>query len=409
MGVLQLNSVGTAVINAVGLISATAGFIDLNGTAIPPTPITKISDKVEPLALLGAPKVPVDFGGDAVTGRKEEQVLVDTTLTPAGTYNPNTLKETVIDSVLSGLGIGSAVDIYDPKYVTPIERKTTLSTAGKARNYKLVVPPRDSSQKTPSGNLIPPERHFGGEFKYETEDDWNTAAGQKAANAMTSTSDYEYNHKLPGAPGASYTPTGGSGNTVAIPADKLADINSKTDFPASYALSEHFTLGMFVHSQGHYLRDTTLPSGKSGTGGGTFTKSMLVANLAALCVNIMEPIFKELGPCTQMGGGATWTITSGLRNENSGSDHNKGMACDFHLYPNRDIAELYALVTKLEKMLPYNQLIFEYRNNGASNWIHVSYSSSGRQGRAFTMIDDKVVNASGSVASGSTGLYQFFV
>ena len=228
---------------------------------------------------------------------------------------------------------------------------------------------------------------------------------------MTSTSDYENNNKLPGAPEESYTPTGGSGTTKQLSTEKLADINGRTDFPASFPLSEHFTLGMFVHSQGHFLRDTTLPAGKSGAGGAgtqTYTKKHLVANLAALCENIMEPIYKELGPCTQMGGGANWTITSGLRNDSNGSDHNKGMACDFHLYPNRDISELFALVVKLEKILPYNQLIFEYRNKGASNWIHVSYSTDGRQGRAFTMIDDKVVNSSGKVAPGSTGLYKFF-
>ena len=419
-GVMQLNSGGIAVINAVGTFSATSPKIDLNGAAVAATVIEPISEEIKALDLLGAPKVPVDFGGDEIKDRKEEQILVDTTLTPAGAYNPNTLPQTLIDSVLNDLPIvgnvlssfgGKVPNIYDPKYVAPVERKTTLSTVGKAENHKLVVPPRDSSHKTANSNMVPPERHFGSEFKYETEDDWNSAAGQKAAHTMTSTSDYENNNKLPGAPEESYTPTGGSGTTKQLSTEKLADINGRTDFPASFPLSEHFTLGMFVHSQGHFLRDTTLPAGKSGAGGAgtqTYTKKHLVANLAALCENIMEPIYKELGPCTQMGGGANWTITSGLRNDSNGSDHNKGMACDFHLYPNRDISELFALVVKLEKILPYNQLIFEYRNKGASNWIHVSYSTDGRQGRAFTMIDDKVVNSSGKVAPGSTGLYKFF-
>ena len=105
---------------------------------------------------------------------------------------------------------------------------------------------------------------------------------------------------------------------------------------------------------------------------------------------------------------ATWNITSGLRNDKNGSDHNKGRACDLQLYPDRNINTQYDLVCKLEKMLPYNQIIFEYRNNGTSNWIHISYSTKGNQKMAFTMVDDKTVNASGSVAPGSTGFYKFY-
>jgi predicted chitinase len=414
-GALELKSFSNINMTAPGNFAVSALKVDLNPVA--PVVISAISNKVDSLTLLGAPKVPVDFAGNPVKDRQEEQVLVDTVLTPVGVYNPNSLTETVIDSVLDNIPLvgdilslfgGTTPDIYDVKYVAPVERKTTLSAAGKAKNHKLVVPPRDSSHKTAAGNLVPPERHSDASYKYETEEDWNTPSGQKAANAMTTTSDYEYNHKLPGEPQEASAMTGGSSSVVAISNEKKEDIKNRTDFPANYPLSEHFTLGMFVHSQGTVLRDTTLTAGQSGSRGGHYTKQDIVANLAALCENVMEPIYKELGPCLQMGGGATWKINSGLRNEKTGSDHNKGMACDFRLYPGRDTNELYDLVVKLEKMLPYHQIIFEYRDNGRSNWIHVSFSSEGRQARAFTMIDDKVVDSSGKPKAGSTGLYKFY-
>lgn len=390
--------------------------VDLN--PVVPVVISAISNKVESLALLGSPKVPVDFAGNPVKDRQEEPVLVDTVLNPAGEYNPNTLSKNIIDSVLDSIPLvgdilssfgGVTPNVYDKKYAdTPVESKTSLAAANSATTNRLVVPPIESAYNEGHANLVPPERHSDASYKYETEEDWNTPSGQKAANAMTTTSDYEYNHKLPGDPQEASAMTGGSSSVVAISDEKREDIKNRTDFPANYPLSEHFTLGMFVHSQGTVLRDTTLTAGQSGSRGGHYTKQDIVANLAALCENVMEPIYKELGPCLQMGGGATWKINSGLRNEKTGSDHNKGMACDFRLYPGRDTNELYDLVVKLEKILPYHQIIFEYRDNGRSNWIHVSFSSEGRQARAFTMIDDKVVDSSGNAKAGSTGLYKFY-
>ena len=463
-GALELTSKVSAIINS-KTTSITSTKIDLNGVPIPSTKITPIPNKVQPLAPLGAPAQVVDFSGNILPNRPEEQVLVSTALSPVGVSNPNSLPEKAISEILQGStpslndlvgtsgisglsysalssvlgpqitnsieaiaseisGVISSLyspaptsaipDIYSTKFTGPMESKTSLSSAGGPSNpySKLQVPSAIGASQSPHPNMVPPSRHTDPQSQYETPDDWATANGMAAANAMTSTSDYQNNVAgQRGSASASSAATGGTGNGKQLSADKLADINSKSDFPASYPLSAHFTLGMFVHSQGHTLQDTVLARGKSESSGPAskaYSKQQLVANLAALCENIMEPLYTLLGPCKQMGSGATWNITSGLRNEKTGSDHNKGRACDFQLSPRASIGEMYKLVVKLEKMLPYNQLIFEYRKQGASNWIHVSYSTDGNQGRSFTMCDDEVVNASGNPAPGSTGLFEFY-
>jgi hypothetical protein len=48
----------------------------------------------------------------------------------------------------------------------------------------------------------------------------------------------------------------------------------------------------------------------------------------------------------------------------------------------------YEFVQKLEKILPYDQLILEYRYPD-SVWIHVSFKSKGPRKQAFTMLNDK--------------------
>lgn len=413
---IRLETSGNYQIKAKNVTIDASNIVTINGA----TKLDLNPTDFVPLESLGNPSTPVDFAGDTISGRDKENILVDTTLNPAGEYNPNTLPKNVIDSVLGNIPLstdllskfGGKPDVYDVKYRGPIETKTNLSTVGKATSHRLVVPVAEAAYNQPYPNLVPPPRHTDGVFKYETEDDWNSAQGQKVRKDITSTSDYEHNGFSQGVPQESATPTGGAGAGVGLSADKLNDINSKTDFPANYKLSEHFTLGMLVHQQGHILKDCTLPGGKSekaGTATRLYTKQEIVSNLCALATNILEPIYKELGPCKQMGvSGATWNITSGLRNDTNGSDHNKGRAVDIQLWPNRNINEQFELVKKLEKLLPYNQIIFEYRNNGTSNWIHISYSTNGNQGMAFTMVDDKTVDSSGKVAPGSTGFYKFY-
>lgn len=396
-GNLELQSVSTAVINATDLLSSTSTKIDLNGAKLDITDIA-------PLVALGAPKVPVDFAGDPVKDREKEQVLVDTVLNPSGEYNPLTLPKTIIDDVLSGIPIvgdllssfgGTVPDVYDVKYAgSPIENKTSLAAAGKASSHRLVVPPPESAYNQPYDNLIPPQRTSSGEFKFEEESDWNSPEGQKLADKLYTTSEYEHNAIKNPTVDDSASISGGSGAGAGISAEKLAEINNQSDYPLSYKLSEHFTLGMLTLGGKYIVRDADLPSAGSSARR-TYTKQIIVANLAALCENILEPIYKEIGPCQGGGSGATWLITSGLRTEGAvksskaSSDHNKGRAVDFQFTENNTVDNLFDLISKLEKILPYNKLIMEYKNNGRSKWIHCSYSTEGNVGQTYTYVEDK--------------------
>ena len=396
-GNLELQAFKTAVLNAPNIISMTSTKIDLNGANIP------ISN-IEPLVLLGDPKVPVDFKGDAVKDREKEQVLVDTTLNPAGEYNPNTLSKSVIAQSLSGIPFvgealssfvgGVAPNIFSSKYDGPIENKTSLSAAGVPSDQysPLQVPPLIGSCKPTHKNMEPIPRSSSGEFKYEEDSDWATAGGQKAADKLYNNSEYKNTADRNPADQDSASISGGTGSGSKLSAAKQAEIDSQSDFPLSYKLSEHFTLGMLTLGGKYRVVDAELPSAGSNNRN-LYTKQMLVANLAALCENILEPIYKEIGACQGGGGSATWMITSGLRTEGAvksskpTSDHNKGRAVDFQLLDN-SIDNLFTLVGKLEKLLPYNKLLMEYKNNGASRWIHCSYSTDGNAGQSYTYVDD---------------------
>jgi predicted chitinase len=407
-GDLQLKS-------SMNINSLSGAMFNVTGTQVqlnPPSPV--VIPSIEELPLLGAAKKPVDFAGNEIKDRAKENVLVDTTLNPAGEFNPNTLKGNTIASLLEGSPLpadvlavfkGATPNIYDPKYAgVPIETKTSLPVSGVSPSNRLRVPPVDSAHSQGGLNLVPPQRTAGGEFKYEEEDEWNSAAGQKASNTLYTTSDYE-NNGIKNPPEQDAAPTtGGAGAGSGLSAEKQAEINAQSAFPLSYKLSEHFTLGMLTLGGKYQVADVSLPSSGSGARS-LYTKQTLVANLSALCQNILEPIYKELGPCQGGGGGATWLISSGLRTEGSvagskaTSDHNKGRAVDFQLLGNNTIENLFNLVSKLEKILPYNKLLMEYRSNGASRWIHCSYSTEGNVGQTYTYVDDK---------KHSTGLKKLF-
>jgi hypothetical protein len=171
------------------------------------------------------------------------------------------------------------------------------------------------------------------------------------------------------------------------------------------------------------LRDTELPPGKGDSFSGykLFTQADLVANMADLAQNICEPIWDILGPPAGVHRVSSktgrWVITSGLRNagnvKQSGdtSDHNKGRALDFQLWPGGRYLETLDLAAQLEKILPYHQMILEYRDPSASkgawqNWMHIAYKQGGLK-QAFTMYNDKTVNAQGTPTPGARGFFLF--
>lgn len=103
-----------------------------------------------------------------------------------------------------------------------------------------------------------------------------------------------------------------------------------------------------------------------------FTKEEIVANMAALAVNILDPLsdyFKSMGKKIN--------FTSGFRTRDtlpSGevSQHQKGMAVDIQIAGLRP-AQYLPIAYWIRDNLPFDQLIFEHSSITRNIWLHVSY------------------------------------
>lgn len=102
----------------------------------------------------------------------------------------------------------------------------------------------------------------------------------------------------------------------------------------------------------------------------------VVANLKALCENVLQPLRNSLG-CPVI-------VSSGFRcaelNKKIGgrpnSQHLLGEAADF-VVPQRNLKDVFNYI---KAHLPYDQLLFEYNSSG-DRWIHVSYRTDGKNRR----------------------------
>ncbi len=103
--------------------------------------------------------------------------------------------------------------------------------------------------------------------------------------------------------------------------------------------------------------------------------SEVIYNLALVCINVMQPIRDWYGQAIN--------ITSGYRspklNKAIGgsltSDHCYGRAIDFTV-PKHDFKKVFEFI---KSNLQFDQLIWEFGDDIAPNWIHVSYRESGNR------------------------------
>ena len=244
--------------------------------------------------------------------------------------------------------------------------------------------------------LVAPESEGESVFLVETDEDWNTPAGQALKK------DLESKHGTPPAtPQDSATPTGGTDTTVAASCDIIHGVQ---EFTKDFKLSANFTLGMLIPEG---WNDKNKLQDQVG-----LTKQQIVCNLSQLCNNILEPMM-AIVPGGISGFGKQWKINSGFRGAgnipNGGSktsDHMTGRALDFTLLPydNTKKERNFDLAVKLEKALPYDQIIMEYMGAN-SNWVHIGYrgskqgDTSGQGGTnrkmAFTMVNGTTYKQNG--------------
>ena len=252
-----------------------------------------------------------------------------------------------------------------------------------------LTPPTAGDPLNPTvPQLIPPDRRVADGAAAETPQDYATPEGRAESAKQNRESG------VPNPPAAVVTeePTtpGGGTNTV-IPTDCKIIYNT-TNFTDDYRMSKNFTLGMLMAgglNGKHKLVDQQL-TGDDGKIR-TYTVQEIVCNLAQTCQNVLEPALEVL-PGGISGRGKLWMITSGYRlkgviaTESPNSSHCKGFAIDVALL-SKSLRETYELAQKLEKILPYDQCILEYRHPGQV-WVHMGYGKSQRK-QAFTMLNDK--------------------
>jgi predicted chitinase len=257
--------------------------------------------------------------------------------------------------------------------------------------------------------FAPTEKRFEETSTSETPEDWETPEGRfqsnsvRLSNGVSTADEARVAEEM-------LTPVGGATFNRTI--DDSFIMNSNL-FANDYQLSPNFTLGMLVNggvNGRHQLVDQMLTEltteegvriyGKGETSIGQsrlYTKQEIVRNLALLCQNILEPALNFL-PQGIDGYGTLWAISSGYRlrgivgNESPTSQHPKGEAVDIVILSDdldEKIRNTYETIVELERRVPYDQLILEYRNP-SSCWIHCSYTIEGSRKRAFTMLNDRV-------------------
>ena len=240
-----------------------------------------------------------------------------------------------------------------------------------------MIPPRIGSPVYPNIKPIEiPEPIGEAEFSIELPEEGQTSIASMSLQAQQST-DGLSNASSEGIAQA----TGNIIDPVESPYAKR--ILSTSVFTSDFRLSEHFTLGMLFDggfNAKHKLID------QAG-----LTKQQIVLNLSRLCVNILEPYLTVL-PNGINGYGKQWRITSGYRmnagaKASGGSDHCRGRCCDIQL-TSRNKAEHFELVQRLDKLVPYDQLLLEYRG-ARSVWIHTGFRGQENRKQAFTMVNDR--------------------
>jgi predicted chitinase len=237
---------------------------------------------------------------------------------------------------------------------------------------------------------IPPEREFEEKTTAETPDDFETPEG-RAASAQQARTEGVVGAPAPVATEEAPTPSGGSKTVVPVSCDI---IYARKEFSNDFRMSKNFTLGMLIDGGvggKHRLVDQMLKDTKTSSER-IYTVQEIVCNLAQTAQNILEPML-EILPGGIGGYKTQWRINSGYRlkgviaNESPTSDHCKGSAIDIGIMLPDKYTSTYDIIQKAEKILPYDQLILEYRHPG-SVWIHVSYKPKGSRKMAFTMVND---------------------
>ena len=294
-----------------------------------------------------------------------------------GTINLKASGNVDIDGAIANINSGTAVDAGTASSATA----ATDSVDSVKALINGMVPPALGIPTYPRLDGLPViELHGDQQFLYELPSD-----GESKASTNYNKERVAQEGKANTYESETQAPSGGSTDAV-VSVETLK--KDATEYNGNFKLSDHFTLGM-LNPNNYPLIDQC-----------GLTKQQIVANLSALCTNILEKYLPYL-PDGIQGFNKSWRITSGYRpldtpNASSTSDHPKGRACDIQL-TGRDKEKHFELIKQLDKVVSYDQLLLEYA--GASSvWIHTgykgkqasdTYGGGANRSVAFTMKDHK--------------------
>ncbi len=271
-----------------------------------------------------------------------------------------------------------------PEEPEEADEATQATEAIPALVHGMVPPPLGIPIYPRTATLVGPSMHGEEQYMYELPSDGETQASKDYIKRSQDNEGIGNVFK-----GETKGGSGGGGSVVESPIK--GQILSAGKFSADYRLSIHFTLGMMFDG-GFNMKHRLVP--QNG-----LTEQQIVANLSMLCENILEKYLTVL-PDGILGLGKSWKLTSGYRMGSSKSDHCKGRAVDIALVAGSNRKELHhKLVQELDKLVPYDQLLLEYRGK-SQNWIHTGFRGNGNtfgggsnRGQALTLVDDKTYGA----------------
>jgi predicted chitinase len=272
------------------------------------------------------------------------------------------------------------------------------SSAQTVDSFDLPAPSSGNPLYPDVPELQPPDRVVEELAAAETPDDYATTEGRAFANSQAQDTGVPNPAPPSVDTSANIPPTGGVSTTV--PVDCKVIYNT-TNFTDDYRLSPNFTIGMLISgglAGPHKLVDQLLKDSPTSQER-VYTVQEIVCNLAMTAQNILEPALAVL-PGGIGGYGKQWKVTSGYRlkgvvkQESPTSDHCKGMAVDIALILPDRFNATYNMIQKIEALVPYDQIILEYRYKDQV-WMHLSYKSKGSRKMAFTMANDKTFQKNG--------------
>lgn len=316
----------------------------------------------------------------------------DTTFSTTGNFYYKSTGIYSIDANRIDLNQGNSSGITPPNPTIPsIGAQPHIDST---KSLPMASPPSFGNPASNSfANLTTPPRNFEIDTSFETPEEVSTTPGQTyfADREVVGTKSTPVNTP---AEAATAAPT-----AVVTSAPASCDlIYGMNDFPLSLQMSSSFTLGNLICDPKHIIADQMLQDNR-GSNARRYTKQEIVCNLKGLSENILEVLV-----ATIPGGKAGFVITSGYRyagltaNESKISDHPKGNAVDIVLAgKNFDYQAHYDLANQLAPLLPYHQMILEYRDAGRPGnsrgkrivWLHIAHRYTGAAKQAFTMLNDK--------------------